>query len=173
MGNLLDLLSVGLLAAAFAAVLTSIIANWLSSRQVRLSSVIEILQRMEKVRDERQIIYKIPDRHKSYEEWSEDEKKAADKVAREFDILGVLDSTRNIDRRFVDRFYAIPAVQIWDIISPHVAFKRTDEKRGQHHFWEFQQLVDRVKYVKQNHPAYHDKKKWPPFPRRKRPYLIY
>jgi hypothetical protein len=166
----LDIALFSLLVAIFA-LFASLIANWYSSRQVRLSSVVLILKRMEDIRDDRQILYKIP-KDKPYEEWTKTEKDSADRVARAFDILGVLDSTRNIDRRFVDRFYAIPAKQIWDIIATHVEFKRKEEKREEHHFWEFERLADRVKYVKQNHPAYHNKKKWPPFPRRKRPYLI-
>jgi hypothetical protein len=175
-----DVAILGLIVAVFA-LLASLFRNWYASRQIRLSSVIEILQRMEKVREDRQILYKIRNGHKSYEEWADPEKDAADRVAREFDILGVLDSTLNIDRKFVDRFYAVPAAEIWEIVAPHVEFKRIKEKRGKHHLWEFEQLADRVKYVKRNHPADNDttsdktsdKKKWPPFPRRKRPYIFW
>ena len=175
-----DIAILGLLVAIFA-LLASLFRNWYASRQIRLSSVVEILQRMENVRKDRQTLYKIRDGRKPYEEWAIEEKEAADRVAREFDILGVLDSTLNIDRKFVDRFYAVPAAEIWDIVAPHVKFKRKKEKRGKHHLWEFEQLADRVKYVKKNHPAYNDansdkksdKKKWPPFPRRKRPHILW
>jgi hypothetical protein len=149
-----------------------LIANLYASRQIRLSSVAELLDHMEEyVRNARKKLYLIRD--KPYDEWDIEEKDAADKVARAFDILGVLDSTRSIDRRFVDRFNAIPAVEIWEICALYVRAERKKKGHGEHHFWEFEQLANRVKYVKKNHPAYNNKKRWPPFPRRKRPYLFW
>jgi hypothetical protein len=142
----------------------SALAIWYSSRQLRLSSIVEILRRMEETRDDRHIVYAIG--KKPYSSWSDPERKSADKVARVFDILGVLDSTHRIDRSFVDRFYSIPTVEVWDIVRPHV--RHEQEKRGAHHLWEFEQLAKRLKEVKQNHPAYHNTDRWPLFPRRRR-----
>ena len=146
------------------ALVFSVIAIWYSSRQLRLSSIIEILRRMEETRDDRHRVYEL--NKKPYKDWSDPEKKVADKVARVFDILGVLDSTHSIDRSFVDRFYAIPAVEVWDIVQPHV--RHEQEERGAFYLWEFEQLAKRLKEVKQNHPAYHKKDKWPLCPRRRR-----
>lgn len=75
---------------AIIALAFSAIAIWYSFRQLRLSSIIEVLRRMEDTREERHRVYAIG--KKPYKEWDIDETKAADKVARVFDILGVLEA---------------------------------------------------------------------------------
>lgn len=80
----------------------------------------------------------------------------ANQVTRAFDILGILDSSKQISRRFVDQFYAIPAKELWDVCRPFVDAER--ETRGDQHFWEFEQFADRVKNVKGNHPVIRGKK---------------
>jgi len=163
---------------AFFALIGSFIANWYSSRQTRLASIVEVLHQMEYVREDRQKLRSLKEDDKEFYKKVENNPRArklveaAERVARAFDILGVLDSTRNIDRRFVDRFYAIQACEFWEILKPYVIYLRSEKQRKETHFWEFEQLADRLKYVEKNHPANNNKKKWPPFPRRKRPWII-
>jgi len=120
---------------------------------------------MEEMRPERHLLYSLEKSNRKYDKWTEEEMKAAFKASRAFDILGTFDSSGLVDRRFVDRFYAIPAKEIWDICKPYVESER--ETRGPQHLWEFQQFANRVKYVRGNHPAITGEKSWPHYPRRK------
>lgn len=121
---------------------------------------------MEEMRPERQVLYSARKSNKSYDKWTAEEKEAAYKASRSFDILGIFDSSRLVDQRFVDRFYAIPAKEIWDICVDYVESEQ--KTHGPQHLWEFQQFAERVKYVKGNHPAITGRRSWPRYPRRKR-----
>jgi len=123
-----------------------------TSRQLTKESAIKAIDILESVRSDRHILYSIGKSPKHYDSWTPEEKAAAEKVCRAFDILGILDSSNQISRRFVDRFYAIPAKELWDACVPYVDSER--EKRGPQHLWEFQQLAERVKNVKGKPSSY-------------------
>jgi len=118
---------------------------------------------MEKIREDRRVLYSLRDAKKPYDTWSEAERTAADRVCRWFDVLGLLDSLKLLDRRIIDRFYAIPVVELWEICEPHVLSQL--EIRGRSHFWELRQLVQQLQCVKKNHPAF-SSTKWPWHPRK-------
>lgn len=148
---------------ALVALLVAFFRNAWMARQVRLSSAVSIVAWLESVRPDRGVLYRIRDERKQLP-WSDEEKAAASKVARSFDILGILDSLKYTDRRFVDRFYAIPAAELWAICEAWVRNERL--RRGEHHLWEFEQLAKRVAKVKSNHPAVLKRSRWPRCPRR-------
>jgi hypothetical protein len=91
------------------------------------------------------------------------------KVTREFDILGFMDRSKFISQEMVDQFYAAPLVDFTPIFFAYIKLLRTKEipKRDETHLWELEQFMDRIKYVKGNHPGYHGKKAWPRDPRKK------
>lgn len=135
-----------------------------SAHQVSQTSIMKAIELMETSRSYRHVLYAIRQSKKPFPEWDADEKKAANMVVRAFDILGVLDNCGNIDHNFVDRFYAIPAIEIWDICKPFIDDER--KNRGLTYVWEFEHFVTQIKNVKMNHPTL-KKKNWPRYPRRK------
>jgi len=147
------------------AIILDFFKHALSSRQFDQSSMVKAIDIMENVRSDRFILYSIRNSNKPLSKWTDSERKAAYNVTRAFDILGILDNTKLISRKFVDRFYAMPAKELWDICLPYTQEER--KTRGEQHLWEFEQLADRVKNVKGNHPTIRKKKKWPLFPRHK------
>ena len=157
--TLVEIISAG---AALAVVIVMLAQNRKLATQIALSSVLATIDWMEERRDDRQVLYHLRDANKQYGEWSTSEKEAADRVCRWFDILGTLDSLDFIDKRLMDRLYAIPASEAWDICRLHI--QNRQESRGRHHFWEFSQFVQRVRCVKQNHPT-ETKTEWPRHPR--------
>lgn len=150
----------------------------ISRRDVNQTSINCAIELMEATRKDRHILYATKNFWKPFSgntekllpEWTGEELEAADNVSRAFDILGILDSTGNIDSKFVDRFYAIPAIELWDICKDFVSEER--KKRGVQHLWEFEQLAKRVENVNLNHPAVTGNKKWPRNPRNKQLHLL-
>lgn len=91
---------------------------------------------------------------------------AADKVCREFDLLGLMDRTGVVDSKLVDLFYAVPFALLYeDVLGQYVADLRKLESRGPTHFWELVQFYERVKNVPNKHPALTRKPDWPEDPR--------
>lgn len=148
------------------ALFVSLLRNRLAVKQMTLSSAITIINWLDAVRPHRHLLYKIRDQKKPFKEWSDEEKDAANKVSRQFDILGVLEKLGYIDQEFVDRFWAISVDEIWDICKDWVNCERT--LRGPNHLWEFEKLAERVRYVKMNHPAI-TRAGWPKNPRLPKP----
>ena len=147
------------------ALVISILRNRQTERQLALTSIMKTVEWMEEQRPYRRVLYRLRDEGKSLEEWSEEEREAAYRVTRWLDILGVLDSLGFVDRRLIDRFYAVPASEIWEMCSAYV--KNQQELRGPQHLWELEQFAQRVRYVKQNHPAFLVRHRWPCRPRQK------
>lgn len=156
------------LVAIVVSVVALIISSHYASRQLTQASAVKAIEIMEATRSYRHVLYDAREFKKRYpDDWIQDEKimKAANEVSRAFDTLGILDVTKQIDKKFVDRFYAIPAAEIWQICKQFVEDER--KTRGSHHLWEFQQFAKRVKWVKGNHPSYTNRRTWPPDPRHK------
>jgi hypothetical protein len=135
-----------------------------SARQVSQTSILKAIELMEASRESRHILYALKRSQKPFSQWSDPEKKAADTVVRAFDILGVLDNCKNIDRRFVDRFYSIPALELWETCKPFIDYERRERPTK---YWEYEYFVSRIGNVKANHPTTCHRKNWPRFPRRK------
>jgi hypothetical protein len=155
---------IGAVAPLVAALIIVLTQNQKLAKQTALSSVLATIEWMEQRRGDRHVLYNVRDQKKPYESWSDEERAAADRICRWFDILGVLDSLKFVDRKLVDRFYAIPAFELWDICKPHVQSQQ--KSRGAHHLWEFAQLAESVRCVKQNHPAIAKSPRWPRNPRK-------
>jgi hypothetical protein len=163
-------------AVSVATLFTSVVTLFILLRQARhmarhvaLASVVKMMDWMEEVRGDRLTLYELGRLQKPYEQWSDDEKRAAETVARRFDMLGVLESCGYLDQAVIDRFWAIPAHKVWEICKPHV--REDQRKRGEHGewlFWEFEQLADRVKHVEKNHPAIRGERRWKRHPRKLR-----
>jgi hypothetical protein len=147
------------------AVIIQLINSKNSRNQVSQSTIIKVIEIMENTRDYRHELYPQRGNVKPFSQWNDREKKAADMVARAFDVLGVLDNTGNINRKFVNRFYAVAAIELWDICKPFIDEER--KKRGPQHLWEFERFVIKIKYVKDNCPAFTGHQRWPLFPRSK------
>ena len=131
-----------------------------------LASAISVINWLEAVRPQRHLLYKLKETKKHLKDWTDEEKDAANKVTRQFDILGVLEKLGYIEREFVDRFWAISVVEVWKLCEGWVENERA--LRGPNHLWEFQQLAERVKQVRETHPAI-TKGRWPKNPRKKLP----
>lgn len=136
--------------------------NQLTTKQISLSSTISVINWLEEVRPYRHILYRVRHQNKSFKDWTENELDAANKVTRQYDILGVLEELGYVDQVFVDRFWAILVYEIYEICKDWIANERS--LRGSSHLWEFEQLAKRVENVKKNHPAY-IQVKWPKKPR--------
>ena len=161
-----EILNAVSLVASAAALLIAIQRNRYMSRQMALASMIKMMEWMEEVRPKRLLLYEIGLSRKAYDLWSDDDKSAAEEVARRFDMLGVLENCGYLDKRVVDRFYAIPARKMWEICLPHV--RAHQDRRGKWLFWEFEQLAERVKHVEKNHPGVRETRGWQWNPRRLR-----
>lgn len=142
-----------------AALAIAVFRNRLMTKQIMLSSAISLINWLEEVRPQRHLLYKIRDEHKPPDSWSADERAAADNVCRRFDILGLLDNLGYLDPDIVDRFYAIPAYECWEICNDWVKDERT--RRGEHHLWEAEQFAQRAKNVREVHPAHVRPNQWP------------
>ena len=152
------IISIASVSIALFALFVAFWRNRWMARQTRLSSAIAIVNWLEEVRPHRSTMYKIRDEEKPLSSWTPEEKDAANKVARSFDILGLLDSLKYTEQKFVDRFYAIPAHECAEILREWIGEER--KVRDSHHLWEFEQLALRVQHVKPNHPAVTGKTKW-------------
>lgn len=97
-------------------------------------------------------------------------KKAADDVCRVYDRLALIDRHKLLNNKYVDEFYSVPFVILYErVLDKYVDGLRRGE-RGLTHFWELTQFYDRVKSVPANHPAYIEgAKEWPKKPRECRP----
>ncbi len=136
-------------------------------RQRMLNSAISVVNWLEEVRNDRLLLYEVERQGRDHTQWSDREKEAAEKVCRKLDVLGMFESLGYLDQRLVDRFYAIPAKDMWDICKGWVTQRRSE--RGQQLFWEFEKLADRVEHVKRNHPAVKKTEKWSRNPRHQKP----
>jgi len=134
------------------------------AKQLRLNSSIQLVDWLEKVRDSRNLLYRLRDSGKPLAEWTDADKKAANVVCRQLDVLGIFDQLGFVDQRFADRFYAIPAKEMWDICQDWVENERLS--RGPQHLWELERLATRVSHVKSNHPAIAGRTRWRRRPRR-------
>lgn len=139
------------LVLALLALGVALLRNRWMAKQLQLSSAISIINWLEDVRPDRQRLYKVRDAKKPFANWSEEERESANRITRRLDILGLLDSLGYVDKRLVDRFYAIPAHEIWEICVDWIKNEQTS--RGPQHLWEFEKLAERVKHVRDNHPA--------------------
>jgi hypothetical protein len=147
------------------AVIVQFVNSRNSAHQVSQTSIMKAIEIMETSRIDRHILYSIRESKKRFSEWDANDRKAANNVVRAFDILGVLDNCNNIGHNFVDRFYAFPAIEIWDICKPFIDEER--KHRGITYVWEFEHFVTQIKNVRMNHPTLSKKKNWPRYPRHK------
>ncbi len=134
-----------------------------AKQQLTATAITQAITQLEQA-ETLQALYELAEQ-KKYSEWSKEDKEAAIKASRAFDILGILDSSGQVSRKFVDRFYAIPALDIYNICKDFIEDQR--KITGKCYFWEFEQLANRVKYVKGNHPVRTGKNNWPRNPRHK------
>lgn len=161
-----DYVSITALVVSVLALGISLLRNRWMSKQLKLSSAISVVDWLEAARPDRLKLYKVRDEKKPFNQWSEDEKTAANNITRKLDILGLLDSLGYLDQRFVDRFYAIPAKEVFEICRDWLNDERT--RRGEQHLWEFQQLAQRIEAVKDNHPALAKTEHWLRNPRKRK-----
>ena len=151
-------------AVAIIALFVGILRNRWMAKQLRLSSIPSIITWLEGVRPDRKVLYQARREGRDFTKWTDAEKRAAYRVTRKLDILGLLESLGYLDTRLVDRFYAIPTAEMWEMTNNWLVSER--EIRGPQHLWEFEQLAKRVRCVKCNHPAILGTKKWKRNPRR-------
>ena len=149
---------------ALIALVVSIISIVWASRQLRLDSSISIIDWLEEVRPSRHLLYELKASGIPFSKWKKEQKGAANIVCRQFDVLGMLENLGYVDKRFVNRFYAIPAHEIWEICYDWIQDER--KIRGPQYLWEFEQLATRVQNVKKGHPAITGAKSWPRNPRK-------
>lgn len=161
------IISITSLVLSAIALLMALLRNRLTGKQMTLASAISVINWLDAVRPQRHMLYKLKEQKKPFKEWSEEEKEAANKVTRQYDILGVLEKLGYIDPEFVDRFWAISAVEVWEVCKDWVDNERS--LRGPNHLWEFEQLAKRVEPVKRNHPAISNAYRPPKNLRRQRP----
>jgi len=84
----------------------------------------------------------------------ENVKKAIDSVCRNYDLLGFMDRHELLSRHYIDEFYSVPLVFLYDdILGQYVDSLRQERERGATHFWELTQFYQRVKDVPPNHPS--------------------
>lgn len=156
-------LSIISLFASVTALIVSLLRNRWMAKQMRLTSAVSIINWLEEVRPERHMLYRAGDQKRNFAQWSDEEKNAANKVSRRLDILGILEGLGYLDQRLVDRFYGIPAKDVWDICKDWVESEQF--RRGPHYLWEFKRLAGKVEHVKSNHPANAGTNDWPKKPR--------
>lgn len=156
---------IGLIVSLFALAISVLRNRWMA-KQLQLNSAISIINWLEEVRPDRLKLYKTREEKRAFAAWTADEKESANRITRRLDILGLLDSLRYVDRRLVDRFYAIPAFEIWEICADWI--RELQSTRGPQHLWEFQKLAERVKHVRDNHPARRKVAHWTRNPRKER-----
>jgi hypothetical protein len=100
--------------------------------------ILWVIDRMEKVREHRHIVYDLITI--DFSKWSKEQKISADNVCREFDILGLLLKKGIVPRKIVKDFFAIPAIRCWNICEAFIESER--KKRNQPtHFKAFEELV--------------------------------
>jgi hypothetical protein len=135
---------------------------------VKLETFHNLMERMESVRKDRgkvreyvrvskkennsKVVFPLPP----------EVQEAADRICREFDHLALLDSTDLVDRRLIDRSYAVPFVLLYeDVLGEYISELRKRENRGGTHFWELVAFYERVRNVPQNHPCNSQQDCWP------------
>ncbi len=97
----------------------------------------------------------------------EKKRKWLDQVCRDFDMLGMLDSAKRIDRTLVDRFYTVPFLKLYPFLKVYIDHLRSadGENRGSTHFWEIDRFYDRVKNVVHPSEMSPPRSDWPKNPR--------
>jgi hypothetical protein len=134
----------------------------------RSQNMIDIISLLEPTRATRHLIREKRSQGKTWKDLSNDELKEVDELCRRFDMLGLYDRLGLINSLFVDLFYSVPLVELYEtFLSDYVNYLRDDSKRGKTHFWELVKLYERVKYVPSNHPAITGNDDWPDNPRAK------
>jgi hypothetical protein len=154
---------IGVFVALIALIVSIISIVWMS-KQLRLDSSISIINWLEEVRPSRHLLYGLKASSVPFKKWKKAEKEAANIVCRQFDILGMLENLGYVDKNFVNRFYAIPAREVWEICFDWIQEER--KTRGPQYLWEFEQLAVRVQSVEKSHPAITGEKQWPRNPRK-------
>ena len=132
-----------------------------------------IMCRMESTREYRQILRNYIKETKTTRKIStldekdvleapESVRDSAEKICREFDIIGLLDQNDMIDSSLVDKLYSVPFVPLYDdFLHYYVEDLQRPDSRGPTHFWELAKFYERVKYVPRNHPALNNADDWP------------
>lgn len=155
--------------ALFGGVSGALLTSWMHYKKFRQDGVVRVIDWMEdiRLRPKRQELREAG----AFSTWNKEVLDAAYEVSRHFDRLGILDSNKHVDRSFVDKFYAIPAIHMWDLCREYVEFERKKANRRAH-LWEFEQLALRVRHVEENHPTNRKSNTWAPFPRRSKDFCI-
>lgn len=106
---------------------------------------------MEEVRKDRATLRDFVERRTagSVVKLDEDGLIAADRVCRQFDILGLLDRRELIDRNVVVEFYAGALIELYENVLRDYM---NQLRRGGTHFWELTQLYERMKTIRSSHP---------------------
>jgi hypothetical protein len=87
---------------------------------------------------------------------------SADKICRQYDLVGLLERTGFLDSRLLDQFYSPPfGILYHDYLKEYIEYKIAE--RGPTHFWELDKFAKRVQWVYKNHPGPRKRVRWPVF----------
>lgn len=109
-------------------------------RSTSYDAVKRVIDMLEVHRLERHEVYGLPPEH---HKWSNEQKEAAEKVMRVFDIYGHLDRKWFVSRDLLLDLYNHPAVEVWNKVDKYVEEER-NRRNQPGHMYELQQLAVRA-----------------------------
>jgi hypothetical protein len=129
---------------------------------------------LEGLRDAKNMLRRMKSKAVNYNALSDLEKEQVDSLCRAYDILGHFDRLNVIDPQITVEFYAISLVELYpDYLSRHIEVAREKQGDVHHvHFWEVDQLYERVKKAPEWHPAKTNHKSWPKIRRNRRRTIV-
>jgi hypothetical protein len=108
------------------------------ARRMRVDHILHIVSRLEEDRQDRHTVYDITASDSN--NWTDEQRAAADRVCRGFDLLGYFQEAGIVPDSFLKDLYAIPVVRCWKNCKPFVDSERIDRKQPSH-FHLFQELA--------------------------------
>jgi hypothetical protein len=144
MSDIWDMISA--ISTAFSAVVifvAAIIAVWqlCEMRKARqLDAFINLIQILqdEKIREARGILLEKLSK-KEFKEWTDDERKQADKACQAYDIVGMMSSKKHIDSKLAAEWHN-SIIKCWKAAEPMIMQYR--KKRGKDFWHDFETLYE-------------------------------
>lgn len=156
-----DSIDLGLKAVALLAIVVAAMSMVASLRGHLFTVYKDVMALLDEVRDERALVYQYsrqqyknwkevwskPEpappkegqeetiQHKAWREW-----KAADRVARSFDKLGLLVREGKVPVELISQFYVTPILKCWFNLEPYIGWSRSQRSQPGH-CWEFENLA--------------------------------
>ncbi|MCK5261164.1 MAG: hypothetical protein KAJ44_03210 [Thermoplasmatales archaeon] len=149
MENVEIIFSVVALIVAVSSVIIMLHSSWKSRK---LSSYLEIFKYLqnEDVRKARGKVIEIGENKnkKSFESWTDDDIKYAEKVCHTFDLVGILENDRLVKKGFIAKTYRRTLILCWEAVKPMIDNYRNYRKnRDPKHWDKFEMLYDKAKQL--------------------------